>query len=119
MKPQTAEKLFAREAKAAGFKVRRSPAIKIDEPVADKRGKVRKRCTVPDWLIKDRRTGREFFIEITNGAGNNPHKEAQQRVIDAAGIENYRVITGHRLEMLRQALTAEQKYLLLMSFLQE
>lgn len=114
----TTEKIFKREATEAGFQVRRSPAIRIKEPVLDKRGKKRKRVTVPDWLIKDKRTGQKFYIEVTNGAGNNPHKEAQLRVIEAAGVENYHVITGDMVDALREALSPEQKYLLLMGFLQ-
>ena len=41
-----------------------------------------------------------MHVEVTNGSGNNPHKKSQQRVDEAAGVENYVQLTGDEVSAI-------------------
>jgi hypothetical protein len=103
------EKRFAKLASEAGFEVSSPLAIKIETPVENKNGKPVKTTTVPDCLISDPLTGQKMHVEITNGSGTTPHKAAQKRVIEAAGIDNYQVITGNDIRELESQVTQAEK----------
>jgi len=56
-----------------------------------------------------------MHIEITNGSGRTDHKAAQKRVVEAAGVENYTVITGNQLKELCERQTPVEKRLFLLT----
>lgn len=116
-KQRTFEKFFAKQAQEAGFMVEQPRSIRIQTPVLDKNGERNKYVTTPDYMIKDPRTGQEFHVEVTSSSGNTPHKAAQQRVVEAAQVKNYRVITGDDILQLEELLNPDQKYILLAQLL--
>ncbi len=88
------ERLFRKNAKAIGLDVQEGKPIRSPEPVANKLGDNLKKVTVPDFYLVDRNTGLEMHVEITSGKGGGSHKQAQRRVVAAAGVENYVQIAG-------------------------
>jgi hypothetical protein len=108
--------LFGIEAREAGFKVENPKSIRIDQPVEDKNGIIQKTVTVPDYWIIDPSTELSMHVEVTTGGGETPHKEAQARVVAAAGVDNYVMITGAMVKALAAETTKAGKYMLLCSF---
>jgi len=106
----TAETKFSRLATEAGFEVQQPHAIRIENPVADKNGELKKMVTSPDFYVVIPYTGQGIHIEVTDSSGDTPHKQAQQRVVDEAGVTNYLVICGDQIEQLATLMTAEEKY---------
>ncbi len=94
------EREFSVQAVLAGFMVQLSPSISCEEPVADKNGEVKKTKTTPDFLVTNQATNEVMFVDVTRGSGCSPSKFAQKRVVAAAGVENYRKVTGEILELL-------------------
>lgn len=89
-------------AQKAGFTVTRdSPPIRCETPVLDKNGLYRKRITNPDLFVKNN-DGRTMFVEVTMGEGNNERKAAQKRVVEAAGVTNYVLLTGSQIEQIER-----------------
>lgn len=116
-KRKTTETQFANLAKNAGFIVKPGKSIRIEKPVKDKNGLTKKIVTTPDFFITDPKNDLNFHIEVTDSSGNTPHKSAQKRVIDSAGIQNYVVITGNQIEKVQKLLSPkEQKEILLQFF---
>lgn len=97
------ERLFAFSALQAGLRVERSPSIRCPSPVENKNGDRTKTVTTPDYLVTDPKSDRRMYVEVTRGNGGSPSKEAQGRVIRAAGIANYRQLTGAQVETLLEA----------------
>ncbi|MBP9781311.1 hypothetical protein KBC89_01510 [Candidatus Woesebacteria bacterium] len=85
-----------------------SPSIRSPHPVADKNEVVKKTVTQPDFLITRLETGQTMFVEITASSGNLPAKEAQLRVVQAAGVTNYIQLSGDQVHMLSK-LTPEAR----------
>lgn len=111
------ERLFEKEAVAAGFVVRQPRSIRISEPVKNSGGKKDKVVTTPDFLVVNPDNGSEAHVEIVNGRGGGDHKAAQMRVVEAAGVKNYAQITGHEVYAIKNARTVEEKRYLLLKIL--
>ena len=82
------------------FFIDTSPSIRSPFPVADKSGVIRKTVTQPDFLVTRLETGQTMFVEITASSGNLPAKEAQLRVVQAAGVTNYIQLSGDQVHTL-------------------
>ena len=93
---------FKTDARNAGFIVRPAKLIECKEPVEDRYGELNKTATTPDCILIDPQTGRQMHVEITSGSGESPHKEAQKRVIEAAGVHNYCVVKGDHVKELHE-----------------
>lgn len=106
------ESLFEQIAVHSGFCVFPPRSIRINAPVADKCGIVRKTVTTPDWYVVDQKSGREVHVEITDSSGCTPHKDAQRRVIEKAKVLNYVVITGDQIQQLSILSSDERRQLL-------
>lgn len=105
---------FENIARNAGFIVEPGRSIRIQRPVEDKNGLKRKTVATPDFLVADPESNSEFHIEVTGSSGNTPHKKAQKRVVESAGVKNYVVITGNHITELQKTISPkEQKELLL------
>lgn len=109
------EKIFIKHAKQAGFIVEKPRVITIAKPVENREGKIKKIKTVPDCFIIDPQTRNTMHIEITNGAGQNTHKMAQKRVVEAAGVKNYTVMTGNQIKELCKKISKEEKRIFLLT----
>lgn len=101
------ERLFASSVLRAGFTVQRSPSIRCLTPVIDRNGEKKKIVTTPDFLVTDPETKRSMYVEVTQGNGAWDSKKAQMRVVEAAGIDNYRQLTGDQIQTLLEAPTPE------------
>lgn len=101
------ERIFASTVLLAGLRVERSTSIRCDIPVPNKRGVPVKTVTTPDYLVTDPDTDRKMYVEVTKGNGNWPHKDAQRRVAQEAGIHNYLLLTGHQIQALLDEPTPE------------
>lgn len=106
---RTTEREFQRLAQEAGFSVMPPHSIRVKEPVQDKHGKQTKIVTTPDFFVVDPLTNNGVHVEVTDGAGNTPHKSAQQRVIESAGVTNYVVITGDQIAAVNDLSTIVEK----------
>lgn len=107
------ERRFSHTTQETGLEVLPSPSIRAPYPVADRYGNVKKVVTHPDFLVRDSDAGLESFVEITTSSGDLPAKEAQRRVVAAAGIENYVVLTGDDVDLLEQTFPPEVRKQLL------
>ena len=97
------EKLFFQAIQELNsFSIKTSPSIRSPFPVADKSGIIRKTVTQPDFLVTRLETGQTMFVEITTSSGNLPAKEAQLRVVQAAGVSNYIQLSGDQVHMLSE-----------------
>lgn len=103
------EKRVSALATEAGLTVYPAASIEAPEPVLNKDGYLRKTKTTPDFHIVDPETGSMAIVEVTKGSGDNEHKAAQRRVIDAAHVENYFVITGNMIDAIEDCPTPEAK----------
>lgn len=108
---------FDKLARGLGFKVEPGKPIHSDTPVEDKRGKIRKTVTVPDSHVTNPETGDSVHVEVTQGAGTSPHKQAQQRVVDAAGVENYVVVNDADIADVKAEPSREERRSLLAQIL--
>jgi hypothetical protein len=88
------EKQFFVFAQDAGFDVKRGGRIEAPYPVADKDGVIKKLVTNPDFLVTNPYILWSMFAEVTQGSRNLPSKDAQLRVVEPAGVTNYRVVHG-------------------------
>ncbi|MBU1033875.1 hypothetical protein KKI22_02885 [Patescibacteria group bacterium] len=109
------EKKFKKNARIAGFLVEEPRPIVADQAVEDRNGKIRKIKTLPDCFIIEPINRLSMHVEITNGSGNNNHKAAQQRVVKAAGIKNYMMLTGNQVEEFCEKETPADKRLFLLT----
>lgn len=109
------EIVFEKMAQEAGFDVQQPHSIRVKNPVADKNGKLRKTVTSPDFYVVIPKTGQSVHVEVTDSSGDTPHKQAQQRVVDEAGVKNYLVICGDQIEQLSNFMTPEEKYSFLLN----
>lgn len=97
------EKLFFQAIQELNsFSINTSPSIRSPFPVADKLGVIRKTVTQPDFSVTRLETGQTMFVEITASSGNLPAKEAQLRVVQAAGVSNYIQLSGDQVHMLSE-----------------
>ena len=103
------ERLFATLAAESGFEVSTSPSIYCHPPVANKHGDPVKSKTTPDFFLTHQRSRRQMYVEVTQGGGGGRHKAAQQRVVEAAGVENYIQIRGDEIAALAALLTPEAR----------
>ena len=103
------ERLFRKNAKKAGLRVEESKSIRCEIPVANKRGDLVKTVTLPDCYIVDPKTGRAMYVELGNGLGEGGHKQAQKRVAEAAGVENYIQLTGEDVKYVDAQPTVKKK----------
>lgn len=103
------ENEFIDEARSAGLDVYQSPAIPCPYPVENKYGEITKVKTVPDCIVIDEKLAAYFYVEVTNGGASTSHKKAQMRVVEAAGIQNYAVITSTEIEYLKLLSEPQQK----------
>lgn len=78
-------------------------------PVADKHGEPVKSKTTPDFFLTHQTSRRQMYVEVTQGGGGGRHKAAQQRVVEAAGVENYIQIRGDEIATLATLLTPEAR----------
>lgn len=99
-KKKDSEALFKQAITGSGFTAEDPRVIVSLEAVKDKQGKKRKTKTLPDFYVVDKKSGQGVHVEVTNGSGNNPHKKAQQRVVEAAGVENYVQLTGDEVSAI-------------------
>jgi len=105
------ERKFSHSALEAGFLVYPGVAITCFPPVEDRRGNTKKTVTKPDFLvIHPTNHDLREHVEITNGAGHLPSKDAQRRVIEQAGIENYSVLTGYEVDEFSGLATPQIKF---------
>ncbi len=109
------EKKFKEQAAIAGLLVEKPKTIVSNHPVEDRNGKIKKTKTLPDCFVIDPLSQNSMHIEITNGSGRTDHKAAQKRVVEAAGVENYTVITGNQLKELCERQTPVEKRLFLLT----
>lgn len=109
------EKLFYLAAVDAGAHVSLNPSIYSPEPVEDRFGVRRKTVTNPDFFVSFP-DGRTMYVEVTKGSGRLPAKDAQMRVVQAAGVENYIQLTGDQVAQLSQPITPTEKKDLLYQF---
>lgn len=89
------ERQLALDAFHAGLMVYPGRRITSPHPVQDRNGEVKKTATTPDLFVIDP-TELSEHIEVTRGNGNSPHKQAQLRVVAAAGIDNYSLVKGNQ-----------------------
>jgi len=101
---------FARLAGEAGFMVMQPRSIRIEEPVNDKNGVLKKIVTSPDFYVVVPDLDQGVHVEVTNSSGDTPHKQAQQRVVDKAGVTNYVVVSGEQIKEMADLITVEEKY---------
>lgn len=99
-KGKSVEQLFVSFAVSAGFVVEPPRPIRIKTPVENRNGLLTKTVTLPDAYVIDPQSQRTAHVEVTNGCGCNEHKEAQMRVVEAAGVSNYYVLTGNQVREL-------------------
>ena len=108
------EKRFSKILSKTYLEVNRDcPSIRCDNcPVENKNGDLLKKVTKPDCYVCDPKTKQGMYVEITNGNGNGKHKKAQRRVVEAAGVNNYFVLTGDHMNQLEEVDTAEEALVL-------
>lgn len=111
------EQLFEKVAREVGLQIHQPHPIRINYPVENRFGEIRKVVTTPDFFVVEPMSGQTAHVEVTNGSGNNSHKHAQQRVVDAAGIDNYIMLTGDQVAMVDQQPTYVEKRSLLIGLL--
>jgi len=114
-KSEKTEKQFRSHARDAGLGVEDPKIIRSPYPVEDKRGETKKVVTLPDSFVTDPNSNQCAHVEVTNGGGNTPHKQAQLRVTEAAGVDNYFQLSGDQIEALEN-LTPDEKYQLLAEY---
>ena len=104
------EKRFSKILSKTYLEVNRDcSSIRCDNcPVENKNGDLLKKVTKPDCYVWDPKKERGMFAEITNGIGDNKHKRAQRRVVEAAGVDNYFVLTGDHMNQLEEVDSAEE-----------
>lgn len=102
------ERKFVQAMEGTGLGVFPGGCIECDPPVENKNGKEVKSKTSPDFRVIDEESGREMYVEVTKGNGDTPHKEAQQRVVDQAGVNNYIQLTGCEVDSLMLAESPEE-----------
>jgi len=104
------ERIFFDVAREVGFEVKEPVPIVCEKPVEDKNGENKKTKTLPDGIVVDLDMNRLKHVEITSGSGNSHHKDAQRRVIEAAGqADNYALVTGNMIKELRKKKTKAEK----------
>lgn len=104
------ERSFSASALEAGCIVLPGIPIECFPPVADRRGNLKKTITTPDfYCIHPTMHQLREHVEITNGRGELPSKEAQLRVVIQAGITNYIVFTGFEVDELSGLTTPRLK----------
>ena len=81
-----AEKEAARLLILAGLHVFPGRSIRSKHPVANKNGDIKKTVHHPEFYVEDPATGWFKHVEVTNGNGILPSKQAQARVVKAAGL---------------------------------
>lgn len=111
------EQLFAKVAREAGLQVHPPRPIRIESPVESRRGELTKVVTTPDFYVVEPDSGQSAHVEVTNGSGNNEHKQAQKRVVEAAGVNNYVVLTGDQVASIDVQVNAYNKRALLIAML--
>ncbi len=110
------ERLFYRVVHETGLDVRLSTSIRSPIPVEDKHGEIKKTVTTPDFIVEDTVSQKWMYVEVTQGSGSWSSKAAQERVVQAAGVENYIQLTGRQIEQLVAEEKAELRKLLIIAF---
>lgn len=83
-------------------------SIECDPPVKNKKGDKVKRVTTPDFQVYDEVSDRVMYVEVTKVNGDTPHKKAQRRVVEQAGVDNYIVLTGAEIQLLQEIADVEE-----------
>lgn len=91
---------FIRQAEMAGLIVVESPRIYCQKPVASSHSGKTIKSTLPDCVAIDPYLPNFTYVEVTDGNKSTGHKKAQRRVIKAAKVQNYVVVTENELSRL-------------------
>lgn len=74
--------------------------------------------TTPDYKILHPDLELSAFVEITKGGGTSKSKQAQRRVIEAAHIKNYVLLTGWDVQSLYEESNLIVRRAILFDFLE-
>lgn len=117
MSKKDSELIFKRGIKGAGFRVEQPRIIVSPQAVKDRNGNKKKTKTLPDFYVVDEESGQGVHVEVTNGSGQNEHKQSQKRVAKAAKVENYVQLTGAEVEAIDKEKDLKKKRQLVKSLL--